>query len=113
MLNLKGATLGNIPLIELFMLITFAVILIYLFAIFLSNTYITLSPKSAGILSTLTFLIGMLLMAFIIGNGQATLEVFVLLIIIWIWLIWKAIHHTRHKRAAQQQISQMKGGNNN
>lgn len=111
MFGLKSVTLGNIPLIELFILITMGVILIYLFAIFIANTYITLSPKSAGIISALTFLIGMLLMAYIIGDGQVTIEVFVLLVVIWVWLIWKAIHHTRHRRSAQQQINQMKGGN--
>ena len=113
MLSLKNVTLGNIPLIELFILITLAVILVYLFAIFLANTYITLSPKSAGIISTLTFLLGMLIMAFINGDGQASIEVFVLLIVIWVWLIWKGYHHTKHRRNAQQQISQMKGGGSN
>ena len=103
-------SLTNISLFELFIMITLAAIVMYFFAVLISNTYITLSPKTTGIISVFAFISGVIVMSYISGNAKVTLEMTVLLIAVWIWLIYKAVTHTRHRRQAQQQINQMKKG---
>lgn len=105
-------SLTNISLFELFIMITLAAIVMYFFAVLISNTYITLSPKTTGIISVFAFISGVIVMSYISGNAKVTLEMTVLLIAVWLWLIYKAITHTRHRRQAQQQINQMKKGGN-
>ncbi len=94
--------------VELFAVIIMAILLLYMVAILISNTYVNLSPKAMGRLSVVWYLLGVLTVSFIVDDALfiyfagAIVVVFVILTILKI----------RKNNKGNKKTAQMQGGNN-
>jgi membrane-associated HD superfamily phosphohydrolase len=90
----------NLTIVEEMALVGIALLVIYIFAVVSVNIYINLTVRSVAFLMLLSSTLGMLIMAYIVGNETWIIIMFLLSIVFGIGVVIKG-----RKRRNKQQAS--------
>ncbi len=90
----------NLTIVEEMALVGIALLVIYIFAVVSDLIYINLTVRSVAFLMLLSSTLGMLIMAYIVGNETWIIIMFLLSVVFGIGVVIKG-----HKRRNKQQAS--------
>ena len=90
----------NFTIVEEMALVGIALLVIYIFAVVSVNIYINLTVRSVAFLMLLSAALGMLIMAYIVGNETWIIIMFILSIIFGIGVLVKGRNRKNKKQAS-------------